>query len=124
MTLEIDQLACHRGGRLVFHDLDFRLEGGQAALVRGPNGVGKSTLLRLLAGLLPPSGGDVRLDGLVLSQDASTFQEKVVYAGHLDAVKPALTVEQNLALWAQVFGSAPCSSIQRLRGRLPSRSTA
>ena len=63
MSLEIDGLACRRGGRLVFRDVSFRAEDGQAALVRGPNGVGKSTLLRVLAGLIPPSAGEARFAG-------------------------------------------------------------
>jgi len=105
MTLEIDGLACRRGGRLVFRDVSFRAGTGDAALVRGPNGVGKSTLLRVLAGLIPPAAGDVHFDGHSLAREPSAFQERVVYAGHLDAIKPALTVEHNLAVWAAVFGN-------------------
>lgn len=104
MTFEIDNLSCRRGGREVFRDLSFRCESGEVVLLRGPNGAGKSTLLRTIAGLLPPSAGDVRLDSVTLKDDRATLQEQIVYAGHLDAVKSALSVRQNLTLWAGIFG--------------------
>ena len=72
-------------------------------VVRGPNGVGKSTLLRCLAGMVPLESGYVYLSGVSL-EDRSLIQEQITYAGHLDAVKPALSVHQNLALWAEVLG--------------------
>ncbi|NIP75655.1 MAG: ATP-binding cassette domain-containing protein, partial [Xanthomonadales bacterium] len=71
----------------------------------GPNGVGKSTLLRQLAGLIPVAGGDARLGEMSLARDRQAFQERIAYAGHLDAVKPALTVAENLTLWAGINGS-------------------
>lgn len=109
MALILDDLACRRSGRTVFSGLSFTLPGGTAALLRGPNGSGKSSLLRVIAGLLPPSAGDVRLGAglgdVSLAHDPGAMQEKVAFAGHLDAVKPALTVAENLALWAGVFGA-------------------
>lgn len=104
MRLEFEALACRRGGRVVFRDVSFAVEPGAAALVRGPNGVGKSTLLRVLGGLIPPLAGEIRLDGE--PADASALQERSAYAGHLDSVKPALSVRQNLAVWAGIFGTA------------------
>ena len=105
MDLTLDKLACRRAGRLVFGNLSFRLQAGQAAAVRGPNGVGKSTLLRQLAGLIPVAGGDARLGTISLAGDRQGFQEKTAYAGHLDAVKPALSVGENLMLWAGIHGN-------------------
>jgi heme exporter protein A len=105
MELVIQRLACRRGGRTVFAGLDFRLAAGSAALVRGPNGAGKSSLLRVVAGLLPPAAGDVRLGGASLARDRSALQESVALAGHLDAVKPALTVAENLRSWAGILGA-------------------
>lgn len=107
MRLDLDRLACRRGGRVVFRDVSFSVEPGQAALVQGPNGVGKSTLLRVLAGLIPPLSGAVRANGLDISDDAAALQDRAAYAGHLDAVKPALTVRQNLATWTGIFGNDP-----------------
>ena len=107
MELHLEQLACRRGGRTIFAGLDFRLPAGTAALVRGPNGAGKSSLLRILAGLLPPAAGEVRLGEISLSRDRSALQESVALAGHLDAVKPPLTVAENLRLWGRVLGAGP-----------------
>jgi heme exporter protein A len=103
MELILDDLACRRGGRTVFSGLSFRLSGGTAALVRGPNGSGKSSLLRVVAGLLPAAAGDVRLGEISLARDPGALQERVALAGHLDAVKPALTVAENLRAWASIF---------------------
>lgn len=107
MDLVLEKLACRRAGRLIFSGLGFRLEAGQAAALRGPNGVGKSTLLRLLAGLMPVAGGDARLGGVSLAGDRQSFQERIAYAGHLDAVKPALAIGENLAVWAGIHGTDP-----------------
>lgn len=107
MDLTLDRLACRRGGRLVFRDLDFHLPAGSAAALRGPNGVGKSTLLRLIAGFLPPAAGDVRLGSHSRAADPGALQERIAYAGHLDAVKPALSVRENLSLWAGLHGAPP-----------------
>jgi len=105
MELILDDLACRRGGRTVFAGLSFTVPAGTAALLRGPNGAGKSSLLRVIAGLLPPAAGEVRLGDILLSRDPAAMQEAVAFAGHLDAVKPALTVAENLALWAGILGA-------------------
>jgi len=105
MDLTVDHLACRRAGRLVFRDLCFAVQAGQAAALRGPNGVGKSTLLRQLAGLLPVAGGDARMGATSRAADRQGFQELVTYAGHLDAVKPALSIGENLRLWAGIHGN-------------------
>ena len=104
MELIAENVTCRRGGRTVLRDLSFSVGAGQALILRGPNGSGKSTLLRLLAGLLPLTDGSVRIGGAALEQDRSAVQELAAYAGHLDAVKPALSVRQNLGLWASVYG--------------------
>jgi heme exporter protein A len=112
MTLALEKLACRRAGRLIFRDLDFRLAAGQAAALRGPNGVGKSTLLRQLAGLIPVAEGDARLGEVSLARARQAFQERAAYAGHLDAVKPALSVAENLTLWAGIHGQdAACAGM-------------
>jgi heme exporter protein A len=102
MRLEGDNLACMRGGREVFAGLNFSLSGGQALLVTGRNGAGKSSLLRLIAGLLRPSAGGLSL----LEGDAdATLAEQAHYLGHQDAIKPALSVGENLRFWAEFLGS-------------------
>ena len=105
MELVVESLACRRAGRRVFAGVSFRLEAGQAALLKGPNGSGKSSLLRVLAGLVGAEAGDARLDGVSLTGDRESFQERVAYAGHLDAVKPQFSVRDNLAHWAALYGA-------------------
>lgn len=101
----MSNLCCRRGGHLVFRSLSLALAGGEALLLRGPNGVGKSTLLRALAGLLPATG-TVVLDGVALGRDPDAYVERLAYAGHLDAMKPQLTVGENLAFWARLYHGA------------------
>lgn len=100
MTLVAEQLACRRGEATVFRDLSFQVAVGGALLLVGPNGSGKSSLLRLCAGLIPMAGGTLRLGANDLAADADAFRGQVAYVGHLDAVKAALSVGENLAFWA------------------------
>jgi len=98
MRLTAADLACVRGGQLVFSGLNFSVKGGQAMVVTGANGVGKTSLLRLLAGLLWPSTGAVTLAG---GEPEATLAEQAHYLGHQDALKPSLTVGENLEFWAR-----------------------
>jgi len=98
MQLKADNLACSRGGREVFAGLNFSLSGGEALVVTGRNGAGKSSLLRMIAGLVHIAGGRLALDGG--AADAS-IAEQSHYVGHQDAVKPSLTVAENLQFWAR-----------------------
>jgi heme exporter protein A len=106
MDLTVSDLACRRAGRRVFAGVSFTLRAGEAATLRGPNGSGKSSLLRVLAGLIPPEAGAARFGETALS-DRESWQERIAYAGHLDAVKPQLSVAENLESWAALYGSAP-----------------
>jgi heme exporter protein A len=93
-------LSCMRGGRTVFANLDFAVSDGAVLVLRGPNGSGKSSLLRLMAGLLGPAAGELSWDGEELVRDPEAHGARTHYVGHLDAVKPALTVAENLSIWA------------------------
>jgi heme exporter protein A len=97
-------LTCIRGERRVFADLDFALGPGEALLVTGPNGSGKSSLLRLMAGLMAPALGRIAWDGEDIRADPVAHFARFHYVGHLDAVKPVLSVTENLALWARLRG--------------------
>ncbi len=101
-----EDLACVRGGRLVFAALGFDLDPGDALLLRGPNGSGKSTLLRLLAGFLRPSEGQLRWGGEATDADAAEHRARLHFIGHADPVKPLLTVAENLDFAAAVAGGA------------------
>ncbi len=106
MALEFTDLCCSRAGLPVLTGLSHRVEDGGITLLRGPNGAGKSTLLRVLAGLLPPESGTATLDGIHLGSSRDAWTEAVAFAGHLDAVKPQLTVAENLRFWAALLGAA------------------
>jgi heme exporter protein A len=103
MTLRVTNLSCRRSDRLVFADLSFTVPVGQALLVQGPNGIGKSTLLRVLAGLMKPAAGDAEINGVTLSQ-LDDWTPNIAFLGHLDAVKPQLTFAQNLRFWTELYG--------------------
>ena len=102
MRIRASDLACVRGAREVFRDVSFTVGSGEALLVTGPNGAGKSSLLRLVAGLLRPAGGRIDIEGGELDL---TLGEQALYLGHLDALKPALLVRENLAFWARFLGN-------------------
>lgn len=102
--LSAHALACRRGERLVFTGVDFRVNAGAALLVIGPNGAGKSSLLRMLAGLLTPFAGAVLWDGIDIARDPAEHRGRVAFLGHQDAVKPALTVGEELAFWTAIDG--------------------
>ncbi|CAH2600662.1 heme trafficking system ATP-binding protein [Rhodovastum atsumiense] len=97
--LQAENLAAFRGERLVFAGLSFSVAAGGAMLLVGPNGSGKSTLLRLLAGLGRVEAGRLLWDGQDALADLPTHAGRVRYLGHQDAVKPGLTVAENLRFW-------------------------
>jgi len=103
-VLRVEELACWRGERAVFAGLSFSLEAGEAVALLGPNGAGKSSLLRVLAGLLPTAEGRILWAGKDIRQDAPAHAGRLRYLGHLDALKPALSVRENLAFHAALSG--------------------
>lgn len=98
-ALAAHDLACERGGRRLFAALSFALAAGEALVLEGPNGSGKSSLLRLLAGLLRPVAGRVLWHGLDTREEPGPWRRALVFLGHRDAVKPAMTVAANLRFW-------------------------
>ncbi len=110
--LHADSLACERGERLVFANLAFTVEPSGALILRGANGSGKSSLLRVLAGLLPLADGTITWKGRNITADMDRHRARVAYLGHLDAVKPALTVAANVRFWARLYGPAPRSRVR------------
>ncbi len=104
-------VSCVRGGREVFSALDFEASSGEALAVTGPNGSGKTSLLRLTAGLLAVSGGSIGLEG---GEGELTLPEQAHYLGHRDALKPALSVAENLIFWRDFLGGEPLDAGQSL----------
>ena len=97
-------LACLRGERLLFRGLGFSLAPGGALVLIGPNGSGKSSLLRLLAGLLAPAAGGLTWEGRPVADDREAQRARVLYLGHLEGLKPTLTVGEMLRLHARLRG--------------------
>jgi heme exporter protein A len=101
MRLTAKDLRCVRGGREIFAGLDFTADAGEALAVVGANGAGKTSLLRLIAGLIAPAGGNVTFAG---GDDDLSPAEQAHYLGHRDALKSALSVMENLAFWRDALG--------------------
>ena len=136
MVLSVTGLAVERGGRLLFRDLSFSVAPGEVLAVQGRNGSGKSSLLRVLAGLLEAIGGRVSFKSPLSEDGGSTapgldrggeggkppvapfpryagtspadagedLASTIHFCGHLDAVKPAMTVRETLSFWAVLYG--------------------
>jgi heme exporter protein A len=107
MRLTATDLHCHRGGRDVFAGVGFTVGSGEALTITGRNGAGKSSLLRAIVGLLRLVQGKLSLEG---GDSELTIAEQAHYLGHQDALKPALSVAENLRFWAGFFG-APSANV-------------
>ena len=98
--LEADNLECVRGERRLFSGVGFRLEAGELLYLQGKNGAGKTSLLRMLIGLLPPEAGEIRWQGKPIGSD--DFRADLCYLGHLNAIKEELTPLENLLAAARL----------------------
>ena len=106
MVLSVHDLSVTRGGVPVLEGVGFALDPGHALVLRGPNGIGKTTLLRTVAGLQPALSGRIE-----------AAPDAIAYAAHADGIKATLTVRENLGFWARVFGTgdiAPALAAFRL----------
>jgi len=108
-VLEATELECERGGRRLFRSLSFSLAAGELLHVVGPNGSGKTSLLRILCGLLSPSSGSVSWEGAEIRRLREEYSKQLVYIGHAPAVKDDLTAAENLAITCGLAGLAVSS---------------
>jgi heme exporter protein A len=105
-VLEAKELECERGGRTLFRGLSFSLQQGEALRVAGSNGSGKTSLLRMLCGLLAPAQGKVMWNGAPIRSLREDYSRELVYLGHAAAVKDDLTAAENLAIACRLAGNA------------------
>jgi len=101
MRLEGEELVCVRGGREVFRGLAFTISSGEALLVTGRNGAGKSSLLRMIAGLVRVAGGRL---AMIDADPERSIPELAHYLGHQDALKTSLSVAENVGFWTRYLG--------------------
>lgn len=114
MSFAAHRVACVRGERLVFEDLGFSVAAGGALVIVGPNGSGKTSLLRLAAGLAAPAAGTFTWDGAAIAQAPEAHRARTAFVGHLDAVKPVLTAAENLEFWVRLGGGGPTAAARAL----------
>ena len=103
--LVADHLRCERGGRLLFADLCFAVAPGGALLLTGPNGAGKTSLMRVLSGLLPARAGRILWQGRDTVEEPGPWRRALAWLGHDNAIKPQLSVAENLAFWSRLGAS-------------------
>jgi len=128
--LELRAVACVRGGRTLFAGLDCAVAAGQLLRVQGANGAGKTSLLRMLCGLLPPAQGRILWRGESIADLAEDFGRELVYLGHAAALKDDLNATENLLIACQLGGLAVAPAAARAalqhaglsgRDRVPAR---
>jgi heme exporter protein A len=108
LRLVVENLVVDRGARRIVDGLSFAVEAGEALVLVGPNGAGKTTVIRTVAGLIGAAGGTIALEGGDAEKELSA---QAHYIGHLNALKPSLTVEENLRFWAEYLGAGTQASI-------------
>jgi heme exporter protein A len=103
--LEAHDLAAQRGHARLFSGLSLGVEPGEVLVITGANGTGKTTLLRMLAGLSPPAAGEIRWNGAVVHPFDATLRAASAFAGHHPALKDELTAEENLTALIELAGA-------------------
>lgn len=102
-ALRLSSLAVRRGGRLLFEDLSLTLSAGEACALTGPNGSGKTSLLRAVAGLVRPEAGEIAFEG---AEAEAARGGGLHFIGHHDGLKPARTAREELRFWTEWFGGS------------------
>ena len=120
MTFDLQAvgLACERDSRLLFEGLDLCLRPGEMLQVSGPNGSGKTSLLRLLAGLMTPTDGHVLLDGQPLATQRQALAGRLLWIGHAVGIKDLLSAQENLQWLGALQGDVSATAIDQALGRV------
>ncbi len=108
MSLQVCRLVCARGERQLFNDISFELQRGEALWLKGSNGSGKTSLLRLLCGLGVPLAGEVRWKGRAIRELREDYHRELLYCGHAGAIKDDLSAWENVAT-ASALAGVPCT---------------
>ena len=104
MELEIKNLHLSRGDRLLVKDLNFKLSKGQSLKIEGANGVGKTTLIRAIAGFITPDKGKINF---TFDDTNQSRREQIHYIGHKNGIRTSLTVLENLEFWSSFYDASP-----------------
>ena len=105
-TLRLESVSCIRGGKSLFTNLDLEIKPGSILRISGDNGSGKSSLLRILCGLLPPQAGKVFWGDQLIHEDRDQFHSELIYLGHIPALKADFTAIENLMSLALLSGQS------------------
>ena len=105
-SLRANALTCVRGERTLFTGLDLEVSAGEWLHVRGENGIGKTSLLRLLSGLTKPAAGEIFWNEQLISADPSEYHRNLLFLGHRDSLKEDLTALENLSIATALDGIA------------------
>jgi heme exporter protein A len=128
--LEASHLECVRGNRTIFRDVSFAVRAGDCFRLTGPNGSGKTSLLRMLCGLLPPVHGSIRWHGVEIQTLGEEYFSSIAYVGHRPGIKDELSALENLRVSSGMKGielsrNAAASALERIglgsRMHLPAR---
>ncbi len=106
-SLNFSKLGCTRGGRQLFKDVDCELEAGRWLYVAGANGVGKTSLLRMVCGLASIEAGDILWNSIPINSQPDAYRQDLCYLGHLNALQESMTVNENMAFTSALGGINP-----------------
>ena len=105
-TLTLSKLGCTKGGRQLFKDVDNTLHAGHWLYVTGANGVGKTSLLRMLCGLAPVEDGQILWNNTPIGSQRESYRQDLCYLGHLNALQESMSVQENLLFTSALGGQA------------------